>query len=250
MKLSGQLFFEETYKILNLLEEKQMDNIKRAASIMAHSIMEDGVIHIFGSGHSRAFAMELAYRAGGLIPMNAISPEDLALRGSDPITYEQLKDPKTERNPVTGRKVLQLHDIRSGDVMISCSNSGRNGAVVEVAQETKKRGLPLIAVTSLNHSQRSESRHPSGKKLYEIADVVIDNCGPYGDALLEVEGLEVRVCSISSIANAVIAQAMTAETIRIMLEKGYDSPVYLSMNVDGADEYNSSLRSHYEGRIT
>ncbi|MEC9488690.1 MAG: SIS domain-containing protein [Halanaerobium sp.] len=249
MQISAETFFAEALKTIERLRSEQMDNIKEAAGIMAGSILDDGIIHIFGSGHSKAFGMELSHRAGGLAPMNAISLDDLALKADNPISYEELRKPETERQPENGLKVLAIHNIKPEDAFILVSNSGRNGAIIEIALEVKRRGMPVIAVTSLEHSSRTTSRHPSGKKLYEIADVVIDNCGPYGDALLPVEGMDMQVCSISSISNAFIAQSMAAEVIKHLLEQGVQPPVFISQNVDGADEFNERLRVKYEDRV-
>jgi len=123
-----------------------------------------------------------------------------------------------------------------------------NTAIVEVAQHAKRHGHPLVVVTSLEHSRQVPSRHASGKKLYELADVVIDNCGPYGDALLEMpDGL--KACAASSISGALIAQMLTAETIRLLLERGIEAPVYISANVPGGIERNQKIVQRYAGRI-
>ena len=113
----------------------------------------------------------------------------------------------------------------------------------------KERNMPLIVVTSMKHTKSVSSRHESGKNLYEFGDVVIDNCGPIGDALLQVESLLMKVCSISSIAGAFIAQGLTAEIIGNLKESGITTPVFISANVDNGDDYNNALRAKYEGRI-
>lgn len=249
MSIDGNHFFEEALKVIDRLQKEQMDNVRKAAKVITKSIKEDGVVHIFGSGHSKAFGMELAGRAGGLAMMDPMKLEDLVFFAEEPMTYEELRHRDTERNPDNGVKVMEQHEIKDQDVIIVCSNSGRNGAVVEVALEGKRRGLPIIAVTSLDHSTKTTSRHPSGQKLYEIADIVIDNCGPYGDALMEVPEMEARICSISSITNGFIAQALTAEIIGKLLEDDINPPVFISYNVDGADEHNERLKEKYEGRV-
>jgi len=248
-KISAELFFQKGKEIVSRLEEEQMDNIKKTAEVMAKSILNDGVIHIFGPGHSKSFAMELVHRAGGLAPCSGIALDDLVTKAKNPITYEELRQPETERNPVTAHELLKIHDIRPGDVLIICSNSGRNGSAVELALEMKDKGIPIIAVTSLEHSQKTESRHPSGKRVFEIADIVIDNCGPYGDASIALEAIDTKVCSVSSVSNMFIAQALTAETIKLILAAGETPPVFISLNVDGADEHNEKIKTRYEGRV-
>ncbi|HEY7414486.1 MAG TPA: sugar isomerase domain-containing protein, partial [Ktedonobacteraceae bacterium] len=145
--------------------------------------------------------------------------------------------------------LLPCYHIDPRDVFIICSNSGVNIAIVEVAQRVKEQGHSLVAVTALDHSQRMESRHPSGKKLYELADIVIDNCGPFGDAMLEMPGDLGKACSISSVSGALIAQMLTAETIGNLLARGITPPVFLSANIPGGIERGKKLREHYGDRI-
>ncbi len=128
------------------------------------------------------------------------------------------------------------------------SNSGGNGSVVELARLVKERGHPLIAVTSMQHTTAVESRHPSGLRLFEIADVVLDNGAPFGDAVLELPGGG-AACGISSITAALIAQMIIAEVLRDLLAYGETPPVYLSANVPGGDEHNRALEARYEGRL-
>lgn len=241
-------FFSEAKLIIQRLYTEQIENIKKAAAVFAETIVRDGVIHVFGPGHSKAFAIELAHRAGGMVPFNAVLLDDLALRGN--LTHEDLLDPATERSPENGLNLLALHDIRPQDAFTICSNSGINGSVVEIALECKRRGLPVIAVTSLEHSGQSKSRHPGGQRLFEVADIVIDNCCPFGDAILADPRLPVKVCGGSSVANVFIAQSLNAETLRLLLDRGYDPPIYVSQNVEGADQRNEALREKYQGRVS
>jgi len=249
MKISAEKFFLEAEKIVNRLRSEQINNIKEAGQILSETVENNGVIHIFGSGHSKAFGMEMAHRAGGLAMVNKMSLDDLALLADNPIDYEKLRDPETERKPENGRNVLKLYDIKPEDAFIVCSNSGRNGAVVEVALEAKRNNHDVIGVTSLEHSRKTKSRHPEGKKLYEVVDLCIDNCGPYGDALINIEELEIDVCSISSISYGYIAQSLTAEIIKNLLNNNIKPPIFMSQNVDGADERNQKLKEKYEGRV-
>jgi len=248
VSINPELFFTEAQKIIDRVYTQQLENLKKAAAVLAEAIAKDGVVHIYGPGHSKSFAIELSHRAGGMVPFNAVLLDDLVLRGT--MSYEELKEPTTERNPNNGLNLLKLHDIRAQDAFVICSNSGINGSVVEIALEAKRRGLPVVAVTSLDHSSQSKSRHPSGKRLFEIADFVIDNCCPYGDAILSDPRLPVKVCGGSSVANVFIAQSLNAEILRLLLDQGYEPPVYLSQNIDGADERNEALRAKYQGRIS
>ena len=245
--VSAEAFFQQVEISLNQLMQTQVDTIKSSAKILAKCIQANGVVHVFGSGHSRAFAMELSNRAGGLVPMHAMSFDDLLRRGVKEL--DDIRDPSIERDPNIAHQLLQLYDIRENAAAILVSNSGRNGALVEMALLLRKRGIPLIVVTSMEHTSQVTSRHPSGKRLFELADFVIDNCGPLGDAILDDDALATKVCSISSVTGAVIAQCLTAEITKNLIAQGVEVPVLISANIDGADEHNAKIRGLYAGRI-
>jgi len=245
--IDSRKFFEEAEKSIEKLKATQMENIEKAAKILTERMLNNGVVHIFGTGHSKCFAMEMVNRAGGLVPMNKIVLDDLALKGIIPSV--DLKDPSFERNPDNARKLWELYNIQKEDAFIIVSNSGRNGSIVEFASIVKEKAMPLIVVTSMEHTKSIDSRHPSGKKLYELGDAVIDNCGPIGDALIPIADMEIKACSISSITGAFIAQALTAEIVKGYLEQGETPPLLISYNVDNADEHNHKLLEKYGGRI-
>lgn len=226
------------------VRESQAENIRQAAAICAESIMAGGVVHIFGAGHSRAFGMELSGRAGGLVPMHVFGLEEAAPPGKKGLELLDL-----ERSPETAHRLLAGFPKERADCFIIASNSGRNGCPVELALEVQRWGHKVITVTSLAHASAFASRHPSGKRVYEVADVVIDNGAPVGDAVLEVEGMAERICAVSSVTGALIAQALTAETIRLIRAGGGEPPVYISANVDGSDAHNARLEERYRGRI-
>jgi uncharacterized phosphosugar-binding protein len=240
--LSWDLFIDEANAIIARLRTTQGPAITRAAAVLGARLRQDGVVHVFGTGHSRAFVMELCRRAGGLAPFNAVTLDDLLQAGR---ARDELRNPSFERDPANAQALLSLHDIRPADAFIIASNSGRNGLIVEAALQASQRGLPLVAVTSLDHASRVSSRHPSGKRLHEVADVVIDNCAPYGDALLPVSNGDVRCCAVSSITGAFIAQALTAELVAAYLARGEIPPLLLSANVDGADARNDALYARF-----
>lgn len=242
-----ELFWQEAAKVMQRIYQTQTDAIRQVGKLFADCLEKDGIIQAYGTGHSRAFSMELSGRAGGLVPVNMISLDDLALRAGWPL--ERVKAPEIERDMEAGQALLSCYHIDPHDVFIICSNSGVNVAIVEVAQRVKEQGHSLIAVTALDHSRRMESRHPSGKKLYELADIVIDNCGPFGDAILEMPGGLGKVCSISSVSGSLIGQMLTAETIGNLLARGITPPIFLSANIPGGIEQGKKLREHYGDRI-
>jgi uncharacterized phosphosugar-binding protein len=217
-----------------------------AIGIMTNAVEAGAVIQAFGTGHSEAFAMEIAGRAGGLIPTNKIALRDLVLHGS--LTADALGGSSLERNPEIVAELWEISLIHPGDVFVIASNSGVNGSVVGMALLAKENGHDLIAVTSLQHTAQVRPKHPSGLRLSEVADVVIDNLAPYGDATLAMPG-GVSVGSVSSITSAFIAQLLTIGVVEQINGDGQVPPVYLSANMPGGDEHNHALEKKYEGRI-
>lgn len=217
-----------------------------AVDLIVGAIERGGVVQAFGTGHSEAFAMEIAGRAGGLIPTNKIALRDVVLHGS--LGVESLGGAGLERNAAVVDELFDISPIGPGDVFIIASNSGVNGSVVGLALRAQERGHAVIAVTSLQHTNRVEPKHPSGKRLSEVADVVIDNLAPFGDATLTLPG-GVPVGAVSSITAAFIAQLLTIETARRIAESGSTPPLYISANIPGGDEHNRSLEDLYRNKI-
>lgn len=243
MNFGAERVISAIMDILEKVRASELDDIRKAADRLAECLFRGGIVHVFGAGHSRAFGMEMCGRAGGLAPMKLVGLEDVAASSRKGINLVEL-----ERDPETAHKLLELHDVRPEDAFIIVSNSGRNGAPVELALECRRRGIPVVAVTSLSHSRQTSSRHPSGKKLYELADIVIDNGCPYGDTLLEIPGFEEKTGSASSVVGAMIAQSLTVEIIARFLRDGRTPPVFLSANVDGGDEHNRKIVEAYAHR--
>lgn len=224
----------------------QDPEIGKAAALVVRTLDRDGVIQAFGSGHSEATAMEISGRAGGLVPTNRLALRDIVLYGgADPAELERYD---LERDPGLARRILDLAPVRDEDLFMIISNSGVNGVVVELATLVKERGHDLIAITSLTHSSSVPSRHPSGRKLLELADVVLDNRAPRGDAFLPMPGGG-AVGAVSSITSALLVQLVVAEAVRELVEAGRTPPVYLSANVPEGDAHNLALEARYEGRI-
>jgi uncharacterized phosphosugar-binding protein len=217
-----------------------------AIGLMTGAIEAGAVIQAFGTGHSEAFAMEIAGRAGGLIPTNKIALRDLVLHGSLPV--DELGGSGLERNPDIVAELWEISPIHPGDVFVIASNSGVNGSIVGMALVAKEKGHDVIAVTSLEHTAQVKPKHPSGLRLSEIADVLIDNLAPYGDATLALPG-GIAVGSVSSITSAFIAQLLTIGVAERMNGDGRVPPLYLSANMPGGDEHNHALEEQYEGRI-
>ncbi|ALE93345.1 sugar isomerase [Arthrobacter alpinus] len=223
--------------------------LDEAAGALADSLNNGGVIQAFGTGHSEAFAMEIAGRAGGLIPTSKIALRDLVLHGMREVSaLDSLEGSVLERETGIAQELFELSLVDPRDIFLIASNSGVNGSIVGLALIAKARGHKVIAVTSLEHTNAVETKHPSGMRLSEIADIVIDNRAPYGDTTLEVSGGG-GVGAVSSITAAYIAQLLTIETVQCLVRAGKKPPIYISANIPGGDEHNTALVGQYAGRL-
>ncbi|SCG63774.1 sugar isomerase domain-containing protein [Micromonospora halophytica] len=245
MTVSAEAYLAVVTQTIGRVAAEQRAAVGRAADLLAGALRADGVIHAFGTGHSEALAMEIAGRAGGLVPTNRIALRDLVLLGGEPAG---ILGPHLERDPAVAHRLYELAPVRPTDVFVLASNSGVNGAMVEFASVVKERGHGLVAITSARHSARMTSRHPSGRKLADFADVVLDNGAPYGDATLPLPDGG-AVGAVSSITAALLAQQIVAETVARLLAAGVRPPVYLSANITGGDAHNAALEARYAGRI-
>ena len=245
MTVSAEAYLATVASTMRRVATEQRGNVAEAADLIVAALRADGVVHAFGTGHSEALAMEIAGRAGGLVPTNRIALRDLVLHGGE---SADVLGPKLEREPAVAHRLYELAPVRPPDVFVLASNSGVNGAMVEFASIVKQRGHGLVAITSARHSARMTSRHPSGRKLADFADVVLDNGAPYGDATLPLPGGG-AVGAVSSITAALLAQQITVEVVARLVAAGERPPVYLSANITGGDEHNAELEARYAGRI-
>lgn len=245
MSITSARYVEVVRQAVDHVSRTQTAQVARAADLLTATLQAGGVVQAFGCGHSEALAMEIAGRAGGLVPTNKIALRDIVLYGGEPAAV--LSDPELERTPAVAHRLYELAPVKPDDTFVIASNSGVNGAVVEMAQLVKQRGHALIAITSLAHSARVASRHDSGHKLTDLADVVLDNGAPYGDAALDYG--TGAVGAVSSITAAVLAQQIVTEVVARLLALGITPPVYLSDNVPGGREHNQELEARYAGRI-
>lgn len=216
--------------VLSRIEMEQTHAIRAAGILVGESIARGGILHTFGAGHSHMIAEEAFFRAGGLAPVNLILDERLVfLKGAAESTY-------AERESGYAEVLLAREDIEATDVAIIISNSGRNAVPIEMATGMKARGVRVIAITNLKQSMRSTSRHSSGKRLFETADVVVDNCVREGDATLELPGTPYRVGPMSTVAGAAIINAIVIEAVDWLHKEGRPVPVFSSANVENASD--------------
>lgn len=204
--------------------------VYRAAQLVADCVSHGGLVHVFGSGHSHLLAEEVFFRAGGLLDIDPVLESALMLHEG------ALKSTRMERLPGYAAIIADDREIRPGDVLIVISNSGRNAVPVELAEIAKGRGVPVIAITSMEHSRRVRSRAPSGRRLFETADVVIDNHAPYGDACVDIEGVSYPVGALSTITGAAILNAVMVGAVEILARAGRPPVVLPSANRDDGGE--------------
>lgn len=203
--------------------------VAQAAERIAERIAAGGHLYTFGAGHSQALAQELCSRAGGLRAVTSMSLEDL--RDEPRPAHLQLADSEPERLAANGAALLERYPIGAGDALLVASQSGRNGASVELVRRARERGACTIALLSRSHSAAFPSRHPEGLKLGDVAELVLDNHCPVGDAALTLAGGE-RVSATSTVAGALLLQLLNARVAIALAERGVGPDVIRSANVD------------------
>lgn len=224
--------------------EENNDSINTAAHYCADSVEKGRVIHVFGTGHSQMFAMEVFYRAGGLVPVNALLSPHYALQPRAKLSTLQ------ERVEGFSDKYFELENPSKDDTLIIVSVSGRNPASVDMALAAKKMGLKVIAVTSKKFTEGISSRHSSGKLLKDVADVVLDVACDKGDAALSIEGVSAKFCGTSTILGMLNMESIIARTVEILVERGITPPIYVSSNLDEGDKINAEYIKQYSPIIT
>lgn len=229
-----------------LVQAAESGSIAQAVDLLADAVATGGVLRAFGTGHSEAFAMELAGRAGGLIPTSRMALRDVVLHGSR--TLADLAEPTFERDESVADELFSLSPVDPRDAYVIASNSGVNGSIVGIALRAKADGHPLVVVTSLEHTRAVSPKHSSGRKLFELADVVIDNLAPYGDATLDLGG-GITMGAVSSITAAFIAQLLSLGIAENLAARGITPPVYISANIPEGDAHNNALKARYAGRL-
>jgi len=229
----GQYFAAASGQLDRVLEH-QRGVMERVARLWADAIKADRLLYSFGSGHSRFIAGELYWRAGGLAPVMMI---------------EDATNGLAERLEGYAETFMSRYDLQQGDLLVVISNSGINPVPIEVAMYGKAQGMTVIAVTALEYSQAAESRHSSGKKLYEVADLSLDTMNVYGDAAVGLPGVEWRVSPLSTLTSVAILNAIVAQTTLNLVEEGITPPVLISANVPEGDSHNLQLTHRYWRRL-
>lgn len=242
--MSADNYFQKAIEAISKVADSQGDSIGKAAEALADAVENGRSIFAFGASHSFILAEEMVYRTGGLMLVNPIYPHGMNMFVR-PLTATS----RMERVLGLGKEILASAAIGEGDVLIIASTSGRNAVTIDMAIAAREQGITTIAITSRDYSANVTSRHPSGKKLMDLCDIVIDNCAPHGDAAVTIEGFPQRVGPLSSVTGCAIVNAIVSETVRLLVDKGIDPPVFVSSNLDQGDAYNARLLEQNRHRI-
>jgi len=212
--------------------------IARLAPVIGNSIVKGGVIHTFGSGHSELVSREIIGRAGGLVCVTGmIDPTGGFI----------------ENLPGYGTRLAERYDrqyqLLAGEVIIVISNSGKNGSPIDVALHARQKGLTVVALTCVAMSNVTPSQHPGGKRLFEVADHVLDNGGVPGDAVVQV-GDGVTAGPTSTFIGCSVLNWLMLAVIDWLKAGGHPLPILRSQNLPGAIEHNRELGRKYRGRLS
>lgn len=238
-------YLETVRSLLEHIERTQVREVDRAAEAIVAHIGETGRIFVFGAGHTSMMAQEVFYRAGGLAIVNPIFGPGVML-DERPVTLTT----EMERVEGFGRTLVRAHGVQGEDALVVASVSGRNPLPVDVALEGKDIGAVVVAVTSLPYSRLVQPLHSSRRRLFEVADFVLDSGAPAGDAALEVEGLAVKVGPVSTLAGALLMNLLMLRVIEGFLGRGVTPGIFASANLDWGREHNLQVLQRYRNRIT
>lgn len=244
----SQLASDYLRQVVGLLErvaDEEAEALATAAGLMADAVEGGRQLFAFGCTHSALPVQDIVYRAGGLMLINPLLGPGITSVDRPPATLSSAM----EKLEGYAEALLDNSPVESGDVLIVVSVSGRNAVPIEMAQLAGQRGVTVIGVTSRAYSDAVVSRHASGKKLADLAHVVLDNKVDKGDAVLQSEGVPQRFAPASGVTSTALLQALVAASIEELVRRGTTPPVFLAANVDGGAEYNARLFAEHRDRI-
>ena len=238
-------YLEKIIGVLTSIEKNEQKSITSAAELVVRAVEEDRLVHVFGTGgHSIMGAMELFYRAGGLVNTNPLFPAGLSLLDSHP---------NIERTTGLAKSVLQYYGVKRGDVIIIVNVNGINAITIDAALFAKELGAVVVAITSPEFASNVPAgiaaRHPSNKNLHDLADIVINVHVPAGDAVLEIPGVQQKVGASSTYAVCFAANLVLVKSVELLAAKGIKPPLWTSCNIAGGDEANTEYLEKYLPRI-
>lgn len=243
-----QEFFDQAVGYMTRIKEEERERIQTAATLIADQIEKDKLIYIWGpGGHSNMNAMEVFFRAGGLMHVSAILDEGTMLSSG------ALRSMAIERTPGYGKIVIEDNQIGEGDLLIIANAYGINSACLDAAFTAKERGATTIAITSKGHADNipanHPARHPSKVNLYKACDYYIDTKVPVGDAVIEIPGIDQKMGAVSTLCNAYTLNCLMMTAAAMLGERGVEVPLWKSGNCPGGDEWNDRFISRFKGKV-
>ncbi|MBW3111234.1 SIS domain-containing protein [Bacillus sp. MCCB 382] len=236
-------YFEKIQEKLQIVQTEEADKLAILAQKISSCIQHDGIIHLFGCGHSHILSEEVFYRAGGLVPINPILIEPLMLHEG------AVRSSQLEKSREYAGTFVERQDIQTHDVVIVISTSGKNPVPLDVALHAKQKGAYVVSISSFDYVENETSRHESGKFLSQVTDLAINNHSVVGDAILNDERVAVPFSPSSTVVGAAILNSVMAGAIGNMAEEGFEPPIFKSGNVNGAEDHNERLIEKYRRRI-
>ncbi|MBQ7602492.1 MAG: SIS domain-containing protein [Lachnospiraceae bacterium] len=243
-----QEFFDQVVGYMTRIKAEERERIAKAAEIIADQIEKDKLIYIWGpGGHSNMNAMEVFFRAGGLMHVSAILDEGTMLSSG------ALRSMAIERTPGYGKIVVEDNQIGEGDLLIIANAYGINSACLDAAFTARALGATTIAVTSVGHAENipadHPARHPSKVNLYKACDYYIDTKVPVGDAVIEIPGIDQKMGAVSTVCNAYTLNCLMMEAAAILGKRGVQVPLWKSGNCPGGDEWNNQFIARFKGKV-
>lgn len=242
-----QKYYEGIRSIEDKIAETQGDNITKAATLLADVTERGGLIYAFGCGHSHIVIEDAFWRAA--TPCNFVALTEPSAIG----TFEVTKSYLIENTYEIGKHVVDYHRITPNDCLIVVSNSGNNIAPVDACLRAKEKGIPTIAITAVDYANWLKTKHKDGVKLKDIADIVLDNCTPIGDAVVDIEGFPMKVGSSSTIPMVMLENMILTEMVEILKERGIDADVFFNGHLAFMDpkaaKHNDEMVDKYFYRI-
>ena len=244
----GRHYLDNVQSKLQSVEQNQADNFRKAGEMIADAYAQDRLLHVYaGGGHTCLMIYEMFFRAGGLAMVNPIMGHDIS-----PVC-QALKYLEVERTTGYANCLIRYYQVSEGDLLIIFHNIGMNPTTIDAADEAKKRGARIIAVSSSDWPAKLPKdhhiRHPNKKHLFDYADLKIDDENPFGDADFHVDGFDVPIGPTSTMIDAFIAHRMVMEAVVAMQERGLEPPIFRSANLPGGDEFNAKLLERYRPRV-
>lgn len=227
---------------ISAIQTGQREKIMLAARMAAQTMLAEGLIYVFGCGHSHMLAEETFYRAGGLACVSPVFYEPLMLHES------AAESSRLEKQAGLAAQVLAGLHLEKRDLVICISTSGVNAVPVEFAFAVREQGIPVIGISSQAYDSQAAS-NPLGRHLFEVCDLCIDNAAPHGDACLTLSGLPVKMTPVSTVTGTFILNSILAEASALLLKQGKIPPVYYSGNIPGGAEKNRQTIERFKERI-